>query len=195
MYVTLFRNSFPASNYFLLMDFLHCCDFYMFCNPPWAFLHKLACWFHANFQHPYHPSPCWRGNQFLLFVLHVTSHTFPWYLLLRGSEQSVPVHPLHTSHGFQDTFSIFFFPRLTIYQVFPHTEIICYLLSSLLPFSKHFQLILSFLLGRTRTVRPRWTTDCYCDKQMFTVLVPIPFLIIPIKNQFGFLDHHSWPLW
>lgn len=153
MCIMLSPKSFWANNYFLRMDFLHSCDFYMLCSPSWDFSYQPACWFLASFQQIHIFLPAADGNtSFCLFWM--------WLLVLSHCWERQWTPNSHPSSSYQSLLSRYplkyFFPRLTINQVSPHRETIYYLLSSLLPLSKYFSTWF-FLLGGIRTVQLWWT--------------------------------------
>lgn len=139
MCIMLSPKSSSANNYFLLMDFLQSCDFYMVCKPSWDFSYQLAWWLLASFQHLY---------IFLLAAACFECYSSYFPIAERGSEYWIPIHPLHTRHGFQNSEAPF--------PPQPLPQINYYLLSSLLPLSTPFSTWF-FLLGEIRTVHQWWT--------------------------------------
>lgn len=178
MCIMLSPKSSSANNYFLLMDFLQSCDFYMVCKPSWDFSYQLAWWLLASFQHLY---------IFLLAAACFECYSSYFPIAERGSEYWIPIHPLHTRHGFQNSEAPFPpnpCPRLIITFYHP----CC-------PSPHLFQLDSFFWEKSELCTNGGLSTDWCWGKWTFGSLVPISCLINPIKDRFCFLNHHNWKLW
>lgn len=78
---------------------------------------------------------------FFLLCFECDSSLFP--IAQRGSEHSIPIHPLHTSHGFQDTFwCCFFFSQINhLSSISSHRNHLLPFIILAAPFQTFFKLI------------------------------------------------------
>lgn len=148
MNIIIFSNSLSASNYFLLMDFLHCCDFYMFCNRPGAWL--LIFWLSTSLtsfslvQGESAPSICFECD---------SSHFPMMFITEEGSESQFPPIFFYQSWFARYILNLFFSSQINHFQVFTHIEAFCLFATfyhPCCPTPNVFQLIFFFLLRGTK---------------------------------------------